>query len=167
MAEKITALCGPGPDPVGDPGLPGPVHPDEWMILPDDLWTHLHDWRTACTIAKRCDTDSADNAAYWQKQIDTLDKIRAAMVSKALCKDEGCDHHGTEHVCVEQPLAATGIGSVPWYGAAERAEFQFLANTITEAIKLAEPANMSSWRVAEKIALQYAKDGSFFERFKP
>lgn len=151
---------------------------DEWLVLPGDFWSHLVDWRTACE-QMRSDASTGDDISYWTKQLTTLDKCKAALGGleplrvvgrddpTPLCRDEGCDHHGTEHVCIEQPLAATGIGSVPWYAAAERAEFQFLANTISEAIEHAKPANMSSWRVAEKIALRYAKDGSFFERFKP
>jgi hypothetical protein len=51
-----------------------------WRLLPEDLFTHLHDWRTACehmlSNAPR-PTEDQDDAGYWQKQLNTLDKIEA------------------------------------------------------------------------------------------
>jgi len=53
----------------------GPV-PAGWELLPEDLGTHLNDWRTACrAMAAIYATDRGDDNSYWKHQLDTLDRI--------------------------------------------------------------------------------------------
>lgn len=53
----------------------------------------------------------------------------------------------------------TVIGTAEWADEAERAEWQFVANTIGEAIERMKPTNMSVWRVAQQVAQARAKEG--------
>tara|TARA_R110000851_G_scaffold250460_1_gene402950 strand:+ start:456 stop:689 length:234 start_codon:yes stop_codon:yes gene_type:complete len=41
----------------------------------NDYITHHHDWVRACEIAKE-NPDEPVDVAYWQKQIDTLKKLK-------------------------------------------------------------------------------------------
>ena len=43
----------------------------------DDYISHHNDWRTACAIARDAACEP-ENVSYWQHQIDTLDRIKAA-----------------------------------------------------------------------------------------
>lgn len=50
----------------------------EGMVLAhEDYVTHHNDWRSACVLAKTVAKDDPANQAYWQHQIDTLDRIAA------------------------------------------------------------------------------------------
>lgn len=54
--------------------------PHDWRMLPEDLWTHLCDWRTACAYMLSNappPTYDADEPAYWKRQLATLARIEA------------------------------------------------------------------------------------------
>lgn len=51
------------------------------VTVHEDYISHHEDWRSACEIAM-LHADCASDRAYWQHQIDTLDKIAALNVSQ-------------------------------------------------------------------------------------
>lgn len=49
-----------------------------YVIIHEDVFTHLNDFRLACVIAKEHAKTAApdiDDKSYWQKQIDVIDNI--------------------------------------------------------------------------------------------
>jgi hypothetical protein len=53
--------------------------PKNWCLVPEDLVTHIGDWRTACTIARKHAapaTVDSDDPFYWEHQLATLDRIK-------------------------------------------------------------------------------------------
>lgn len=50
-----------------------------WVAVPDDLLSHIGDWRKACEIAE-LNTVEPD-ASYWKHQLDTLDGIEAMLAA--------------------------------------------------------------------------------------
>lgn len=60
--------------------------PDGWRLVPEDLLTHLGDWQTACQIAPQHAapaTADSDDTSYWDHQLRTIAKIRAALNHKS------------------------------------------------------------------------------------
>lgn len=63
--------------------------PDDWELVPEDLVTHLNDWREACAIAQKavqipCKGAHLDTVAHWQLHIDLLNKIEWEISRSAL-----------------------------------------------------------------------------------
>jgi hypothetical protein len=59
---------------------PAQVVPEGWRLLPEDLATHLGDWRMACKIAaQQPDQQDGGAACYWDHQLKTLDNIEAML----------------------------------------------------------------------------------------
>jgi hypothetical protein len=57
-----------------------PVVPEGWRLLPEDLATHLGDWRMACKIAsQQPDQQDGGAACYWDHQLKTLNNIEAEL----------------------------------------------------------------------------------------
>jgi hypothetical protein len=57
----------------------------KFELLPIDLLSHLGDFETACTIAKEhaeVSPPDIDDKAYWQRQLDTIGRIRTALARK-------------------------------------------------------------------------------------
>lgn len=59
----------------------------DFELLPEDLRTHLSAWRQACEIARehapaRDPETGADDASYWQHQLNTLDRIEAQIAER-------------------------------------------------------------------------------------
>lgn len=55
---------------------------DGWKMVPEDLLTHIGDWRTACQIAfdnAGPPTADSDDQSYWVHQLTTLDRIERAI----------------------------------------------------------------------------------------
>jgi hypothetical protein len=57
--------------------------PDNFMVLPEDLFTHLGDFESACSIAYESainnpdqDDEQGGDAAYWRHQLNTIAKIK-------------------------------------------------------------------------------------------
>ncbi len=53
-----------------------------WVLVPEDLLTHLGDWETACRIAlatAEVKPPDIDDKSYWEHQLVTISKIRAAL----------------------------------------------------------------------------------------
>jgi len=59
--------------------------PEGWALVPEDLITHINDWRNACehmlSNAPR-PTEDQNDAGYWQHQLDVLDKIEKDLADK-------------------------------------------------------------------------------------
>lgn len=55
-----------------------------WEILPEDLRTHLRDFRAACIIAKEASNEDCD-ISYWQHQIDVIDRAKTAINRAGYC----------------------------------------------------------------------------------
>jgi hypothetical protein len=58
--------------------------PEGFAILPIDLLTHIGDWEAACNIAFNVSTacNSTEGAAYWMKQLKTIENIRGLIRGK-------------------------------------------------------------------------------------
>lgn len=55
-----------------------------FKLLPIDLLSHLSDFETACRIAKEhagVSPPDIDDTSYWQHQLNTIERIRAALAS--------------------------------------------------------------------------------------
>lgn len=50
---------------------------EPWRLLPEDLYTHLGDWRAACIEARENARDH--DKAYWDHQLRTLDAVELAV----------------------------------------------------------------------------------------
>lgn len=64
---------------------PKSIPANEWRYLPEDLLTHIDDFRNAVLIAMDCcnphgmvSLDPGD-MSYWEKQLQTIDRIKSAM----------------------------------------------------------------------------------------
>jgi hypothetical protein len=56
-----------------------------WVNVPEDLLTHIGDWRRACEIALDAAPPSRedfDDIGYWRKQLATLDEIERQITDR-------------------------------------------------------------------------------------
>jgi hypothetical protein len=49
-----------------------------WVVVPEDLLTHLSDWEMACRIAADHEGDD-----YWQHQLRVIERIRRDIANKS------------------------------------------------------------------------------------
>lgn len=56
--------------------------PDGWKLVPDDIWSHRGDWRTAVEHMCKSSDNDADDLLYWQHQLETLDRIETMLASQ-------------------------------------------------------------------------------------
>ena len=71
---------------------------DGWIELPEDLLTHIHDWRKACEIAMAAAPEPSidqNDRKYWEHQLITLDRVEAMITERD-----------------KQALAASSIASI-------------------------------------------------------
>jgi len=54
--------------------------PDGYAVAPEDLLTHMNDWKVACTRSLQVSVADEDKS-YWQHQLDVLSKIEGVIAS--------------------------------------------------------------------------------------
>lgn len=58
--------------------------PEGWSLLPEDLVTHIDDWRMACRISREQQSESFEDNTYWEHLLTTLDKIEAMISAREI-----------------------------------------------------------------------------------
>lgn len=129
IADLITALdghedalMGSTPAPSAPPAQPAERVPEGWLLLPEDLWTHRHDWHKACVMARK-HSPSADDKAYWTHQLKTLDNVNQAMLAASPAPSEGgkgVDDTLARELYIASQCDAHNLHTLAWHELTEK-----------------------------------------------